>query len=167
MPHHASAERAVGMMVDAGVPSGVTASVAWRPNPRLRLHLGVGHNLLGPGARTGAALRFGRGTVLPTLSVEAGRFTRTDAAWLGTAVGASSQDASLHEVGYQYGAAHAGLEFAGADATFYVELGGAAIYSDLYFREVSSDGGVQMDVRTESSLDFRTLSGRAGVLVWF
>ncbi len=157
----------IGMMVDAGVPSGMSGAVAVRPTRWLRLHLGVGHNMVGPGVRGGFALRPPRGSVVPYVSIEAGQFARTDAGWLGGAVGVESERASLRELGYRYGAGHAGLEIAGDDATLYLELGASAIEGSLYFRDLTEEDGVQMDVRTESPLAFWTLSGRAGVMVWF
>ena len=163
----ARADTHVGMMVDAGMPSGISGALALQASASLRLHVGVGHNMLGPGVRGGALLRLWRGTVAPTISAEAGWYGRTDAAWLTEAVDATDGDAALEQVGYTYGAAHAGVEIAGKDATFYAEMGAARIHGDLYFRETSQTGDVTMAIATESSLRFWTLSGRAGVLVWF
>jgi len=155
------------MMVDAGAPSGMTGALAYRPTPRLRLHAGVSHNLVGPGLRGGVAVRATTGRVSPTLSLEVGRFSEANAEWLAGAFDASTDTATLRSMAYDYAGGHAGLEIGGRDAAFFVEVGATAINGTLYFDEMSEQSGVQRSVRTKSDLDFWTLSGRAGVLVWF
>lgn len=160
-------EPRLGMMVDAGVPSGMTGAVAYRPSPRLRLHAGVSHNLVGLGFRGGVVLRGTTGVVAPTLSLEVGRFDRADASWLVSRLDVSADTGALSEVGYDYGGGHAGLEIGGDAAIFFFQVGATAIKSALFFDDVSQQDGVQREVRTRTELDFWTLSGRAGVLVWF
>ncbi len=154
-------------MVDAGVPSGISSSLAYRLSARWRLHAGLSHNLVGLGVRGGVRLRATTARVSPTLSLEAGRFARADAGWLAGAVGAETDTASLQSMGYAYGGGHAGVEISGDNATFFVELGAASIGGTLYFEDVTEQSGVQREVRTATDVDFWTLSGRAGVMVWF
>lgn len=94
----------LGAMLDAGVPSGAGASIVYRPVRALRVHAGAAHNGFGPGAGGGVTLAPLAGTVTPTLTVEAGRF-------------------SAAELGYDYATAHVGVELGTRAYVFYLRGG--------------------------------------------
>jgi len=157
----------VGLMLDAGLPEGMSGAVAYRPLPRWRLHAGVGHNMVGPGVRAGVSARAATGAVSPSLALEAGHFFRSRAGWLAGAVDARDEDGELDEISYDFASARVGLELGGGDAVFYVEGGVSWILGDLYFAEHMNDSSADVEIRSQSELEFFTASGRAGVLLWF
>src|SRR5947199_8257800 len=60
----------LGVMVDAGLPDGGTASLVFRPSRWLRVHGGGGYNAVSPGVRAGVTLvPFGMGS---SATLEAG-----------------------------------------------------------------------------------------------
>jgi hypothetical protein len=152
-----------GVMVDAGLPDGVTGAVAYHPVKKVRLHAGVGHNLIGFGVRSGASVRFMDGKVAPMATLEVGRYFRTDAGILGSSIDVGD-DEDLEEIGYDYVSALGGIDISGRDKGFYLQLGVSKVYTDLFFVERM---GEEVEVRSSTSLDFVTLSGRLGWFVLF
>ena len=72
----AAAETKLGVMADAGVPDGATASIVFRPVSALRLHGGVAYNTISTGAfcariTAGAAFRVGDAALATPLTVAA------------------------------------------------------------------------------------------------
>lgn len=102
----------LGLMLDAGFPGGLGASLLVRPLWFARFHAGLSHNLLGPGLRAGATLVPFHFPVVPTLTGEYGHAFQSDASGL---VGrfARLDDAEktiLRKVGYDYLSAALGIE---------------------------------------------------------
>jgi hypothetical protein len=115
----------LGVMLDAGVPDGVTASFVYRPLRPLNLHAGVGSNLIGIGVRAGAQLFLLPTTIAPSLSAEAGHYFAGDAnatmARLG--IDSSSDSPVLRKVGYDYANLHLGLNVGRDRMSFYIHAG--------------------------------------------
>ena len=135
----------IGLMVDAGLPDGMNASLIYRPTDWLRTHAGGGYNMISPGIRAGVALiPFGVG---PSLTLEAGHYFDGNANGLARKIaGASYKDnAILERIGYDYANAHLGLEFGSQRVTFYIH-GGMS-----YFRAAVHNVDKMIQQQTNSS----------------
>ena len=121
----AAADSKLGVMADAGVPDGATASLVVRPVSVLRLHGGLGYNTISRGVRVGATLAPFKAFVSPTLSIDYGRYPEGDANPLARMVTGDAMYASskLEHIGYDFANAHVGLAFGQARASFYLQAG--------------------------------------------
>jgi hypothetical protein len=159
----------VGVMADVGAPDGATASVVYRPLRAVRLHAGVGHNLVSTGQRVGVTLVPFRSWVTPTLSIDHGRYPEGDARSLvRSVVGDGMATASLFErVGYEYTNGHVGLELGRKRATLYVHLGVSRLAGDLGggTTAMTSDEDVTVTIG-DSHVSMWTVSGRMGVILY-
>jgi hypothetical protein len=158
----ALADGQLGVMVDAGLPDGVTGALSYEPAHRVRVHAGIGHNLVGVGIRSGVSARLTEGDIAPSLALELGRYFRADSGFVGDLV--SDDEESLDKLSYDYVSALAGVEVRGDKTGFYAQLGVAKVFSNLYLSETMEPG---IEVKSTSSLDFYTLSGRLGCFVTF
>lgn len=159
----------VGVMADVGAPDGATASIVYRPLDAVRLHAGVGHNLVSTGQRVGVTLVPFRSWVTPTLSVDYGRYPEGDARpVVRSVVGDGMAVASLFErVGYAYANGHVGLELGGTRATLYVNVGVSRVAGDLGGggSVMTSDEDVTVTFG-DSHVTMWTVSGRLGVILY-
>lgn len=115
-----------GLMLDAGMPGGAGLSVAFRPSPYVRLHLGAAHNGLRGGARAGLTLLPLRGNMSPSMTLEVGRAQPADPRAVERRLEDRTQppSASLERVGYTYASALLGFELhASRRLTFFVRGG--------------------------------------------
>jgi hypothetical protein len=102
-----------GLLLDAGVPGGVSLSVVYRPTSIVRLWAGPAWNYVAWGAQGGVALVPWHFVVSPVLSGEVGRFFGADVSFL-TRTGDAVPDGLrplLESMTYTYAAAHLGLDF--------------------------------------------------------
>ncbi len=116
-----------GVMTDLGVPDGGTASVVVRLVGPIRLHAGIGSNLVSTGMRAGVTIVPLPWWFSPSVSLDVGRYPEGDANPLARMVlqDPTYSSAMLDRVGYDYVDAHVGLEFGRKRATFYIH-GGAS-----------------------------------------
>jgi hypothetical protein len=122
----------LGMMADAGLPDGVTASLVYRPRRWVRAHVGGGYNMISPGVRAGATLApFGWG---PSLSLEAGHYLEGNANRVARKLAGSSfnDSALLERVGYDFANAHLGFEVGYRRVTFYLHAGMSYLHGTLH-----------------------------------
>lgn len=157
-----------GLQLDAGVPSGGTLALVARPWKFLRVNGGVGYNAVGFGVKGGVALVPFHWAVVPTVSLEGGRFFPADASRL---VGGSSSAARqiLSDVGYDYLSADLGLELGSQDRfVFYLRAGLSQLHARV--RNVNAavqeaNVGVRMTV-ADPAVSARLPAVRLGFLVY-
>lgn len=103
-----------GILLEAGLPDGLTLSAVYRPFSWIRASAGAGYNMLGYGIRGGVSLVPFDFVLAPSLSLDAGQFFEADATPLlqqvlpGVDLSAAG-DIPKH-VSYQFGTASLGLE---------------------------------------------------------
>jgi hypothetical protein len=122
----------LGIMADAGLPDGVTASLVYRPRRWVRAHVGGGYNMISPGVRAGATLApFGWG---PSLTLEAGHYFDGNANRVARKLAGSSfnDSALLERVGYDFANAHLGFEVGYRRMTFYLHAGMSYMHASLH-----------------------------------
>jgi hypothetical protein len=159
-----------GLALGAGFPDFATASLMYRPVSRVRLFAGPAWNYVAWGVQGGVAVVPWSWPVSPVLSLEAGKFKRSD---LGTLASSDGEDAAkvkplLARVDYAYAAVDVGVEI-GSPRGFafslkvglsWVSVGtrGAATYA--------TDGGSTVTLRDPA---FRGTLGSAkmGFHYWF
>jgi hypothetical protein len=112
--------------VSGGAPQGFALAAALRPLPWLRAHAGVAHNILGPGIQGGVTLLPWRGSVTPTLTLEAGRFFETDVSDDFSGTLPDAFDPSLRNFGYDFYAALVGVELGSQRGVVFFLRGGLA-----------------------------------------
>jgi hypothetical protein len=129
-----SAERwpVVGVMADVGVPDGGIASLVVRPWQWFRVYGGGGSNSVSKGWRGGfSLLPFGAG---PSVSLEYGHYNDGDANGLVRRMVSGEFKGSplLDKIGYDYANAHAGLDFGGKHAIFFVHGGVSMVWAQMH-----------------------------------
>jgi hypothetical protein len=177
---HAAAEPGrLGVMVDAGVPDGLTGSLVYRPIDMIRLHGGGGTNLISPGVRAGIAVIPLPFAVSPSLNVELGHYFAGDANRTARAFGAGDPEAPdsplLREVGYDYANLHLGLEIGRSRFSFYLHAGFSAVRGQLrnLGEELSGDEAASMEadprieLRDDPIFTLWTPSARLGAIFFF
>lgn len=115
-----------GVLVDAGVPDGVGASLLVRPVGWLRVHGGVITNGFAPGIRGGVTLVPWLSVVSPGLTLEAAHYFAGDANGLLRLAGAGNDFHSplLEDIGYRFASAQLGLELGSQERlSFFVRAG--------------------------------------------
>ena len=115
--------RMFGAMFDIGVPDGTTLSFVYRPIDLARVHAGLSYNGVSPGLRIGGEfLPLGWG---PSLGLAYGHYFEGDANGIAGMFGSIDEDSSklLENVGYDYFAMRAGMEFGGDRFTFFARGG--------------------------------------------
>lgn len=130
----------IGLMVDAGVPDGAQAALAYRPAAWARLYAGGGYNLISKSVAGGLSLiPFGAG---PSLTVEGGHYFDGDANGLARrfAGSAFSDQAVLERVGYDYGNAHLGLELGKRRFTFFIHGGLSYVRATVHNLDAQING---------------------------
>ncbi len=165
----------VGLMVDAGLPDGVSGSLVWRMTPRIRVHGGVGFNGFAPGMRAGFSLAAFPFFVTPTATVEAGRFFEGNANTLAQMVSGDPafDEPVLREVGYDFANAHIGLELGYSGMTFYVHGGMSALQmrvrnlDDTLAANNEESDGPRVELRSDPVLRVIGPSARAGFVYYF
>ena len=125
-------KRSLAAVLDAGLPDGVVAGLAYRPAFWTRLQAGAGYNSISPGVRLGAVLiPFSEG---PSLTIEGGYYFEGDAnSIISSFAGpAYSKTRTLQRVGYQFVNFHAGLDFGSTFATFFIHGGMTYLRTTLH-----------------------------------
>lgn len=177
LPSLADAEPGrLGVMIDAGVPDGLTGSLVMRAHPAVSVHAGAGHNLISPGLRAGVSVQPIPWWFRPSLNLEAGHYFPGNANEALRTIGATDAEEDhpmLSEVGYSYANFHLGLELGRSRATFYIHAGFSAIQSEIRninesFDDQSDDmgGGTTVEVREDPVVTLWTPSARLGLIVF-
>jgi hypothetical protein len=121
-----------GLMADAGVPDGASASLVYRPMRWLRAQVGGGYNLISPGVRAGVTLiPLGWG---PSATLEGGHYFDGNANGMARRIAGSDfkNSALLERVGYDFANAHLGFEIGSRRVTFFVHGGMSYIRGTLH-----------------------------------
>jgi hypothetical protein len=162
--HHPSR---FGVTMDVGAPDGGVASLVYRPVRPLRVHAGVGHNLVSTGLRAGVTLVPFKTWATPTLSLDYGRYFEGDANGLARMLSGDDSYSSplLERVGYDYANAHLGLELGNGRVTFYLHAGASRITSDVQRSEVMTSETSSVTVG-DAHMTLWTVSGRMGLLFY-
>lgn len=124
--------RQFGAMFDLGVPDGTTLSFVYRPIDLARVHAGLSYNGVSAGLRLGAEyLPLGWG---PSLGFALGHYFEGDASGVAGMFGTISDDTRklLENVGYDYFALRAGMEFGGDRFTFFARGGVSWLRTTLH-----------------------------------
>lgn len=156
-----------GVSFDAGLPSGLGASLVVRPWAALRLEGGALTNGVGGGARGGLSLVAYPWLLAPSIGVEAGRLFDADAsAWATSGVPASL----LARVGYDFATAHAGLEL-GSQQRYAFFVHGGVSWVDVKlpgFGDAVRDlSGAARVTAEPAHLRILTPSLKAGLVLYF
>ena len=163
----------LGVMVDAGVPDGVTGSLVFRPLSMLHVHAGVGTNLISYGVRGGASLYLLPFAISPSLNAEVGRYFAGNANDAAYRVGLTDESDMplLREVGYDYANLHLGLDFGRERFSFYVHAGMSAVQGKVKHLDelIAEDAeeGLTFEVRGDPTVKLITPSARIGLLFFF
>lgn len=157
----------VGLMVDAGVPDGIGASLVIRPWSWLRLNGGVTHNLVSQGVRGGVSLiPLDLWILKISLNAEAGVFFPGDA---NKAVQMFSKDAEditiLSRVGYQYANGHVGLELGGDTFCLYLHAGWTYLHASFADGSQGTDAGWVV-FKGEPTVTAFVPSAKAGLMLF-
>jgi hypothetical protein len=162
----AADHRLFGVMADAGVPDGGTASLVFRPLRAIRLHAGIGHNAISQGMRAGITLVPLSGWLSPTVSVDVGTFPEGDANPLAQMVSGDPEysNEALDSVGYDFVNLHAGLEFGRERATFYVHAGMSQVSGAL--RGIAPEDDSSVSFSDDPQMTIRGVSARIGLIVY-
>jgi hypothetical protein len=162
----------VGVMLDAGVPDGATASLVLRPMSWLRAEAGGGYNLVSKSVRGGLSLiPFGSG---PSATIEAGHYFEGDANGLARKLaGAGFEDnALLQRVGYDFVNAHLGIEMGARRVTFFIHGGMSYVRAKVHNinaaieQEMPSGGGTTVSFNQDPIVRAFIPSVKLGLIVY-
>jgi hypothetical protein len=165
----------LAVMTDLGVPDGGTVAVALTPAPKVRIHAGISHNLVGPGWRAGITLVPVRWWVSPTISLDYGRYPDADANPLARRIAGDPllDSPALDHLGYQYAKAQLGMEFGRSWVALYIHAGASRVAAvvhglDEELRDLSSDRNPQTTVTFSSdpTLVAWMVSARVGMIFY-
>jgi hypothetical protein len=163
----------LGVMLDAGVPDGLTGSLVYRPLRPLNLHAGVGTNLIGIGVRAGASLFLLPTVVAPSLNAEVGHYFAGDANQTMSRLGIDSDSDSpvLREVGYDYANLHLGLHVGRDRMSFYIHAGFSFLRGTVHNLDemVAEDANDSLTFRVDEDPVATVVapSARLGLVVFF
>ncbi len=163
----------LGVMLDAGVPDGVTGSLVFRPLSLLHVHAGVGTNLISYGVRGGASLYLLPFAISPSINAEVGRYFAGNANDAAYRVGLTDESDMplLREVGYDYANLHVGLDFGRERMSFYIHAGMSAVHGKVkHLDELiaeDADEGLSFEVNGDPTVRIVTPSARIGFLFFF
>ena len=161
-----------GVMLDAGVPDGATASLVMRPWRPLRLAVGGSYNLVSPGVRAGLSLIPFNSWFTPTLNLDVGHYRDGDANPIARKLSGDPtfSNAVLDRIGYTYVDAHLGFEMGRKWFTFYVHAGMSRVFTAVH--ELDSAAGDQSGSMTSVSFQkdptvtVTAVSARLGFIVY-
>jgi hypothetical protein len=160
-----------GVMLDAGLPDGATASVVVRPWRPLRISAGGSYNMVSTGYRAGLSLVPFNTWFTPTLSVDYGHYKDGDANPLARKIsGDSTFDSTiLDRIGYDYVDAHVGLEFGKKWFTFYIHAGATRVTGAVHGLDsaTSSSDMTSVSFGKDPTVTLTSVSARVGFIVYF
>jgi len=161
--------RQFGAMFDLGVPDGTTLSFVYRPIDLARVHGGLSYNGVSPGLRIGGEfLPLGWG---PSLGIAYGHYFEGDANGLAGMFGSIDEDTGkiLENVGYDYFAIRAGMEFGGDRFTFFARGGVSWLRTTLHeldaIIEPDPESNTTVEVKEDPVLNAFTPTIQLGMIV--
>jgi hypothetical protein len=164
--------RKYGVMLDLGVPDGVTTSFVYRPIKMARVHAGIGYNGISPGLRLGAAfLPFGWG---PSLDLTYGHYFEGDANGLVGMIAGANQEKSelLSSIGYDYVNLRAGMELGGDRFTFFFRGGISWVHTTIHNidsllepEEGATNGSIKIEIPQDPTLNAFAPNIQLGMIV--
>jgi hypothetical protein len=143
--------RMFGAMFDLGVPDGTTLSFVYRPIDLARVHAGLSYNGVSPGLRLGGEfLPLGWG---PSLGIALGHYFEGDANGIAGMFGSIDENSSklLENVGYDYFAIRAGMEFGGDRFTFFARGGVSWLRTTIH----ELDSLIEPDPESNTTVELR------------
>ncbi len=159
----------IGVSTDVGVPDGAMASLVASPVSSVRVHAGLGHNLISRGVRGGLTWIPLSTVVAPTLSVAAGYYPEGDANPLARMLGGAGDSATLARVGYTFVDAYAGLQLGGGRVALTLEAGASRVAGTLYDLGGTSSpsmAGAEVAIAPAPVVAW-SVSARVGLVVFF
>lgn len=163
-----------GLLLDAGIPDGLGASIVYRPIKLVRLHAGATHNFVAPGVRAGATLVPFHFFVTPTATVEAGHYFEGDANWIVRVLSDNPdfENATLKRVSYDYANGQLGLEFLSQNRFLIYVHAGVSYFRALakdFQKSIEEDGSSSGEDVKASDPVIRIVgpSAKAGLIVYF
>lgn len=155
-------------MADVGAPDGANASLVYRPISAVRLHAGMGHNMISTGARMGITLIPLKTWFTPTVSFDVGRYADGDANKAAQRIDPMWASSFLDKVGYSYANAHLGLELGRKTVTFYLNVGASRVDAELAGATAmaATDEDVTITIG-ESHVVLWSVSARTGLIFYF
>ena len=157
-------------MVDAGLPDGANASLAYKPWSFLRLHAGGGTNLVSPGFRGGLSLLW-HGL---SATAEYGHYFDGDANGLWRMISGhpDAEVPALRQVGYDYGNFRLGLELGPRWLTFCTHVGmsymtGSVKQLGPTLTTLADTDGATVTFGRDPTVSVWTVSARVGFIVYF
>jgi hypothetical protein len=161
--------RMFGAMFDLGVPDGTTLSFVYRPIDLARVHAGLSYNGVSPGLRFGGEfLPLGWG---PSLGIAYGHYFEGDANGIAGMFGSIDEDSSklLENVGYDYFALRAGMEFGGDRFTFFARGGVSWLRTTIHeldsIIEPDPESNTTVEVKQDPVLNAVTPTIQLGMIV--
>jgi hypothetical protein len=161
--------RMFGAMFDLGVPDGTTLSFVYRPIDLARVHAGLSYNGVSPGLRLGGEfLPLGWG---PSLGIAYGHYFEGDANGIAGMFGSIDEDSSklLENVGYDYFALRAGMEFGGDRFTFFARGGVSWLRTTIHelgtIIEPEPESNTTVEVKEDPVLKAFTPTIQLGMIV--
>jgi hypothetical protein len=161
--------RMFGAMFDLGVPDGTTLSFVYRPIDLARVHAGLSYNGVSPGLRIGGEfLPLGWG---PSLGIAYGHYFEGDANGIASMFGSIDENSSklLENVGYDYFALRAGMEFGGDRFTFFARGGVSWLRTTIHeldaIIEPDPESNTTVEVKQDPVLNAVTPTIQLGVIV--
>lgn len=159
-----------GLLVDGGLPQGLSLSATFRPVSSVRFFAGPAWNYAGFGIQGGVSVVPWHFAVTPVLTVEAGRYFSEDVSFIASGGQGVPPDIKplMKNMSYTYGALHAGLEFGSQSAfNFAVDLGLAYVSLAAKGTVTKTDGSgttvTFKDPRVRATLP----SVKLGLHYWF
>lgn len=165
----AAKPRMFGAMFDIGVPDFTTLSFVYRPIDLARVHAGISYNGVSPGLRIGGEfLPLGWG---PSLGVAYGHYFEGDANGVAGMFGSIDGNSSklLENVGYDYFALRAGMEFGGDRFTFFARGGVSWLRMTIHeldaIIEPDPESNTTIEVKQDPVLNAFTPTIQLGMIV--
>jgi hypothetical protein len=122
-------------------------SAVVRPLTWLRGSVGFAHNILGPGVQASVTAMPFQWSVVPTFTLEAGRFFETDVSGRFSGSFPKALDPALQKFGYTFYSAQLGAEFGSQERfVFYVRGGLAWVRSGLGDVQGYQQGNTTVDI---------------------
>jgi hypothetical protein len=161
--------RMFGAMFDLGVPDGTTLSFVYRPIDLARVHAGLSYNGVSPGLRLGGEfLPLGWG---PSLGIAYGHYFEGDATGIAGMFGSLDENSSklLENVGYDYFALRAGMEFGGDRFTFFARGGVSWLRTTIHeldaIIEPDPESNTTVEIKQDPVLNAVTPTIQLGMIV--
>ncbi|MBT8493271.1 MAG: hypothetical protein KJO07_09470 [Deltaproteobacteria bacterium] len=159
----------LGAIAEVGLPSGLTAGVAYRPHRVITTHAGLGHNLNGFGIKAGLQLAPWQLKASPYLALEGGHYFRSDTPeWMAeTAKDAGLDDKTLQRLGYTFASTHLGLRMGSGQPAFFIQAGLSFVRAGTDYIKPKPLLTPPVDLYRETIVNLWLIGGQMGVIWYF